>query len=119
MGAGLYNSTFSIYCRFQNALFNKIIYYYNKKVLLYSVPSDFNYHLEQYTQKGYRVLGLAHRDLPGRISYPKMQRLLREEVEADLCFLGLVVLENRLKHQTKGVIDTLKHANIRTIMVTG
>lgn len=48
-----------------------------------------------------------------------MQRLTREEVETDLCFLGLVVLENRLKPQTTGVISVLRGANIRTVMVTG
>uniref|UniRef100_A0A1B6M8G3 Cation-transporting P-type ATPase C-terminal domain-containing protein n=1 Tax=Graphocephala atropunctata TaxID=36148 RepID=A0A1B6M8G3_9HEMI len=84
-----------------------------------TVPADFSRQLEEYTQEGYRVLGIAYRDLPSRISYPKMQRLMREEVEADLCFLGLVVLENRLKPQTTGVIDILRTANIRTIMVTG
>lgn len=83
------------------------------------VPVDFNRELEEYTQEGYRVLGLAYRDLPSRISYPKMQRLLREDVETDLCFLGLVVLENRLKPETTGVIALLRAANIRSIMVTG
>ncbi|XP_046673122.1 polyamine-transporting ATPase 13A3-like isoform X2 [Homalodisca vitripennis] len=84
-----------------------------------TVPADFSRQLEEYTQEGYRVLGIAYRDLPPRISYPKMQRLTREEVEADLYFLGLVVLENRLKPQTTGVIDILRAAHIRTVMVTG
>jgi len=44
---------------------------------------------------------------------------LREEVETDLTFLGLIVLENRLKPETKGVIQVLKNADIRSIMVTG
>ncbi|XP_054268548.1 polyamine-transporting ATPase 13A3 [Macrosteles quadrilineatus] len=84
-----------------------------------TIPTDFSRQLEEYTQEGYRVLGVAYRDLPSRVSYPKMQRLSREEVETDLCFLGLVVLENRLKPQTNGVIAVLRAANIRTIMVTG
>lgn len=84
-----------------------------------TIPANFSRQLEEYTQEGYRVLGIAYRDLPARISYPKMQRLMREEVESDLCFLGLVVLENRLKPQTTGVIDLLRAANIRSIMVTG
>lgn len=84
-----------------------------------TIPKDFSVRLEEYTREGYRVLGVGYRELPSRISYPKMQRLTREEVEADLCFLGLVVLENRLKPQTTGVISVLRGANIRTVMVTG
>ena len=44
---------------------------------------------------------------------------MREEVEVDLTFLGLIVLENRLKPETTGVMKILKKAAIRTIMVTG
>jgi magnesium-transporting ATPase (P-type) len=37
----------------------------------------------------------------------------------NLEFLGLIVMENRLKPETRDVIDRLKDANIRTIMCTG
>jgi len=40
-------------------------------------------------------------------------------VETDLIFLGLVVLENRLKPATTSEMAVLKAAGIRTIMVTG
>jgi len=43
----------------------------------------------------------------------------REQLECDLIFLGLLVLENRLKPETLPVIRTLKDADVRTIMVTG
>lgn len=43
----------------------------------------------------------------------------REQVEKGLTFLGLLVMENRLKPETTPVINTLNDANIRTIMVTG
>lgn len=43
----------------------------------------------------------------------------REAVENDMSFLGLVILENRLKPDTTSVIDSLSAANIRTVMVTG
>ena len=36
-----------------------------------------------------------------------------------MIFLGLLVLENRLKPETLPVIRTLKDADVRTIMVTG
>uniref|UniRef100_A0A8D8V6R7 Cation-transporting ATPase n=2 Tax=Cacopsylla melanoneura TaxID=428564 RepID=A0A8D8V6R7_9HEMI len=84
-----------------------------------SVPSDFNSILQAYTQEGYRVLAVGYRPLPIKMNYVKIQRLSREEVESSLTFLGLVVLENRLKPESTGVLETLKKANIRTIMVTG
>lgn len=37
----------------------------------------------------------------------------------DLEFLGLIIMENRLKPETHDVIVHLKEANIRTIMCTG
>jgi hypothetical protein len=74
--------------------------------------------LEEYTQEGYRVLALAYKGLP-RVNYVKVQRLLREDVEACLIFLGLIVMENRLKPETTGIISVLRNASIRTIMVTG
>ncbi|XP_014255644.1 probable cation-transporting ATPase 13A3 isoform X2 [Cimex lectularius] len=84
-----------------------------------SVPSDFQRQLEMYTKEGYRVLALAYKDLPPRLSYAKMQRLSREEAESNLILLGLVVMENRLKPQTSPVLHMLRDAQVRTIMVTG
>jgi len=40
-------------------------------------------------------------------------------VEGDLTFLGLVVMENKLKIETTPIIEQLNDANIKTIMVTG
>lgn len=49
----------------------------------------------------------------------QISKLSREEVERDLEFLGLVVLENRLKQPTASVITELREANIRVVMITG
>lgn len=43
----------------------------------------------------------------------------RDKVESDLIFLGLLILENRLKDETKPVLEELISARIRTVMVTG
>ena len=40
-------------------------------------------------------------------------------MEGDLTFLGLVVMENKLKIETTPIIEQLNDANIKTIMVTG
>jgi len=43
----------------------------------------------------------------------------RDVVESDLSFVGLLIMENKLKPETTPVIQQLKHANIPTVMVTG
>lgn len=45
--------------------------------------------------------------------------LNRESLEDHLEFLGLIIMENRLKDETYEIILKLKDANIRTIMCTG
>jgi cation-transporting ATPase 13A3/4/5 len=45
--------------------------------------------------------------------------LSREKVESDLIFLGLLILENRLKNETKPVLEELISAQIKTVMITG
>ena len=84
----------------------------------HTVPNDFSEELIQYTQQGYRVLGLAWKPLPG-MSYAKTQRVERQYVEHGLEFIGLLVMENRLKPETTPVIARLRDANMRCLMVTG
>jgi cation-transporting ATPase 13A2 len=43
----------------------------------------------------------------------------RHEIERDLEFLGLLVMENKLKPETTPVIENLQNCKIRTIMATG
>lgn len=82
-----------------------------------TIPNNFHDVLESYTQEGYRVIALAHKEL--RMSYLKVQKVQREAIEKDLKFLGLIVLENRLKTDTTPCIKILNDASIRVIMVTG
>lgn len=72
-----------------------------------------------YAQQGYRIIAVAYKSLNKKVSYAKVQRLSREQIECDLTFLGFVILENRLKPDTIDIITNLMTANIRTIMVTG
>jgi len=72
----------------------------------------------EYTEKGFRVLALAYRPLPA-MTYPKMQRASREDLEKNLQFLGLLIMGNMLKPETTPIIETLLSANIRTVMITG
>ncbi|XP_075197641.1 putative cation-transporting ATPase 13A5, partial [Anomaloglossus baeobatrachus] len=83
-----------------------------------TVPDNFSQRLDYYTVQGFRVIGLAYRTLQ-KEDLPKSFDTDREEVERDLVFLGLLILENRLKPETSSVLQELSEANIRTVMVTG
>ncbi|XP_043214514.1 polyamine-transporting ATPase 13A3-like isoform X1 [Amphibalanus amphitrite] len=83
-----------------------------------TVPASIRPVLDSYTQHGFRVLALGQRPLP-KLSYARAQRISREEVECQLTFLGLLVFENRLKPQSRPVLQELYNADIRTVMVTG
>jgi P-type E1-E2 ATPase len=84
---------------------------------LFKVPKDFHSILSNYTKEGYRVIAIARKELD--LKDTNVQRIERENIEKDLEFLGLIVMENRLKPESKPTIDRLKAANIRTIMCTG
>ena len=69
------------------------------------------------------MLGLANRVISAdewkRFTAGKVDDPLREDLELNLEFLGLLVMENRLKADTAGVMLQLSEAAIRTVMVTG
>lgn len=87
-------------------------------IFYFPVPQDFSSVLQIYTEEGYRVLALAYKQLT-KMSYAKVQRVQREDVEQGLTLVGLVILENRLKPESTGIIKELRDAQVRTIMVTG
>jgi cation-transporting ATPase 13A3/4/5 len=82
-----------------------------------SVPENYASILARYTQNGCRVIALATRAL--NINYHQCQKVGRELVEKKLTFLGLLVMQNKLKPATAGVISKLREASIRPVMVTG
>ena len=83
------------------------------------MPSDFSSVLDAYTRRGFRVLALAARTLPESLTYTKLQKLAREELECELRLCGLLVMENRVKRESTPAIDNLHSAGMRTLMVTG
>ncbi|XP_052013974.1 probable cation-transporting ATPase 13A5 isoform X2 [Apodemus sylvaticus] len=83
-----------------------------------TVPKNFSQELKNYTVQGFRVIALAHKTLKmERLS--DVNRLAREKVESELTFLGLLIMENRLKKETRPVLKELSEACVRTVMVTG
>uniref|UniRef100_A0A8B9PET1 Cation-transporting ATPase n=1 Tax=Apteryx owenii TaxID=8824 RepID=A0A8B9PET1_APTOW len=78
-----------------------------------TVPANFLKELKTHTSQGFRVIALAHKvlNLGGDADV--------EAAESDLEFLGLLVMENRLKRETEPVLRELAAARIRSVMVTG
>lgn len=83
-----------------------------------SLPADYQEILASYTQCGFRVLACAYRPLP-KMSLAEASKLTREEAEQELHFVGLLIMQNRLKPQTVGALHKLNKAQIGSVMVTG
>lgn len=84
----------------------------------HSVPNNIISRLDDFTGQGYRVIAMATKVLT-ETKQNEAENLNRDQVESDLEFLGLIVLENKLKPVTSGVIYTLKTANMNVVMITG
>ncbi|NXM82924.1 AT132 ATPase, partial [Oenanthe oenanthe] len=84
-----------------------------------TVPPDFSQVLRHYTTDGFRVLALACRALGSVATFEEALQLPRDSVESGLSFLGLLVMKNVLKPESAPVIQLLRSANIRPVMVTG
>ena len=83
-----------------------------------SIPSTFFDVLEKYTQDGLRVLALAYKPLPDA-NATWVTGCRREDVEQELQFLGLLIMENKVKAETNLCLQKLQDARIGTVMATG
>lgn len=75
--------------------------------------------MEELAKMGLRVLALAHRSLTGEPRLLEDSDLEREEVEKDLCFLGLIGLYDPPRPETADSIQACYRAGIVVHMVTG
>lgn len=83
--------------------------------LLRNKPENYDATSFKLMKEGYRVLALAYRKLP---SYNNLM-IEREDLEKDLEFAGLLVLNCPMKNDTPHYIQILKDANYHNIMITG
>ncbi|KAL2753925.1 hypothetical protein ACRALDRAFT_2108060 [Sodiomyces alcalophilus JCM 7366] len=81
-------------------------------------PTDYDEQLSYYTHKGYRVIACATRHI-AKLSWVKVQKMKREEVESGLDFVGFIIFENKLKPTTTGVLQELHDSRIGVVMCTG
>ena len=73
--------------------------------------------MDIYTNKGYRVLSLAAKSII--TNFEQIQILTREQIETNLIFLGFLIIENKLKEETKDSIEKFDKADLSMIVVTG
>jgi cation-transporting ATPase 13A3/4/5 len=59
--------------------------------------------MSNYSREGYRVIGFATKVLEN-LNYKDVMRIERADCEKQLTFWGLLVMENKLKNETNGVI---------------
>uniref|UniRef100_A0A665X149 Uncharacterized protein n=1 Tax=Echeneis naucrates TaxID=173247 RepID=A0A665X149_ECHNA len=77
-----------------------------------TVPLQFSSKLHNFSSEGLRVLALAYKRLDTVL-------LHRDEVEKDMEFLGLLMMKNLVKPESANVINILRLAHLRSVMVTG
>lgn len=83
-----------------------------------TLPTNYEEVLEVYTKEGFRVIALATKPLP-EMTYKLAMGVHRKDVESSLTFLGLLIMENKLKKETPGTIENLQKCKVKTVMATG
>ncbi|XP_069998988.1 polyamine-transporting ATPase 13A3-like isoform X2 [Penaeus vannamei] len=84
-----------------------------------TVPGITEAALEWYTRQGLRVVAVAGKSLQEGLEWEKVDLTPREVLEEGAMFLGLVLLQNKLKVETAPVLAALHQADITTVMITG
>ena len=82
-----------------------------------TIPPDFNDVYTYYSSKGYRILGMAYKNL--KLNMRQSLQIRREHIENNLIFIGFAIIENKLKEGTKDTIVELDNADYRMIMASG
>lgn len=60
------------------------------------MPGNYDEVLEMYTKEGYRVIALAEKPFAS-MNYRKVMSITRDAAESELNFLGLLIMENKMK----------------------
>ena len=85
-----------------------------------SIPYDFNKILINHTKCGFRVLAAATKKINNiEILDLNQKEFSRTVLEKDLTFLGFIIFKNKLKKDTKHIINKLNKGNCKLIMATG
>ena len=82
-----------------------------------TIPNDFNEVYKYYSSQGYRILGMAYKNVI--LKMKNILQLKREYLENNLIFIGFIIIENKIKNGTKDTIVELDNADYRMIMASG
>uniref|UniRef100_A0A8C2XRT5 ATPase cation transporting 13A2 n=1 Tax=Cyclopterus lumpus TaxID=8103 RepID=A0A8C2XRT5_CYCLU len=78
-----------------------------------TVPAQFSSELGGFSSEGLRVLALGYKPVDGNTDLRAIERC------TDMRFLGLLIMKNLVKPESAKVINVLRLANLRSVMVTG
>jgi len=85
--------------------------------LMSEYPDEFENLYTSFTLNGARVLCLAYKEYD--VDPEQIPHLKQEDVEKDLKFAGLLLLDSPLKSDSYKVIKEIKEAEIKVVMITG
>ncbi|KAI3357136.1 hypothetical protein L3Q82_015599, partial [Scortum barcoo] len=77
-----------------------------------TIPAQFSSKLSNFSSEGLRVLALAYKPLDRNTDFRTIER-------KDMQFLGLLMMKNLVKPESPKVINILRLAQLRSVMVTG
>lgn len=84
-----------------------------------SVPANIATLLETFNQKGQRVIACATGPVSEGLPAEQLEAMKIDDLEKELTFLGIVVLENKLKKESADSIAQLRQAETACTMATG
>lgn len=82
-----------------------------------TLPYDFKSVLKYYTTQGYRVMAMAGKAM--KIDYMTAQSIDRSVIEKNMVFLGLIIIQNKLKEKTIPTLKLLDDCRLKMVMATG
>ncbi|KAL1526413.1 hypothetical protein AB1Y20_015125 [Prymnesium parvum] len=88
------------------------------RALLREVPAGYDAAYTRHTRRGARVIALAGKPLDAAAA-AAVRSLPRDEAEAQLDFLGFLVLHNPLKPESAAVLAALRASSHQLMMITG
>jgi Mg2+-importing ATPase len=81
-------------------------------VQIAGVQKQIQQRFEEFSSKGFRVLGIAYRNIGS-------DKLITKDSEVDMTFLGFLVLSDPAKAKISETIEELKHLGVSLKIVTG